>query len=152
MTGNGWVLHSAILVETPAGVSLSQAAAAKITVSPSSVFYQMTSPNTGQSYATTITVSNCPTQPTISISMDSGKSGGLDVILGDAAYTTPVSAGLNTWTFKIYPTRWQTVVMNPSGSSMVPGEYCQGTCTVRLAVGNTASVSIRGNIDTGIIP
>lgn len=133
------------------GVSLSQAAAAKITVSPTSVFYQMTSPNTGQSAGTKITVSNCPTQPTVSISITQNSDGGtIKYEMGSAAATTPVSAGNNTWTFTLYPTSWYQATGGDGGGrpALVPGYYCQGTATVRLNSGNTATVQISGNVST----
>lgn len=147
MTGNGWVLHSAILVETREGVSLSQAAAAKITVSPTTVFSGMTSPNTGQSYATTITVSNCPTKPTVSITMNEQLDNGSRHQIGDAGNSEPVSAGNNTWTFKVWPANWYHAT-GGTGISLVPGWYCQGKVTVTLTIGNSATVSIQGNVPT----
>lgn len=148
MTGNGWVLHSAILVETREGVSLSQAAAAKITVSPTTVFSGMSSPNTGQSYATTITVSNCPTKPTVSITMANKLDGGARHQMGDAANTQPVSAGTNKWTFTVYPTNWYQATGGGTGINLVSGYYCEGTITVTLTSGNSATVSIQGNVPT----
>ena len=129
------------------GVSLSQAAAAKITVSPTTVFSGMSSPNTGQSYATTITVSNCPTKPTVSITMDQKLDDGSKHQMGDAENSEPVSAGNNTWTFKVWPANWY----HATGStriSLVPGWYCQGKVTVTLTIGNSATVSIQGNVPT----
>lgn len=128
-------------------VSLSQAAAAKITVSPTTVFSSMSSPNTGQSYGTTITVSNCPTKPTVSIVMNKQLDNGLKHQMGDAANTQPVSAGTNKWTFSVYPTNWYHAT-GGTGISLVPGYYCQGKVTVTLTVGNSATVSIRGNVPT----
>ena len=126
-------------------VSLSQAA--KITVSPTTVFSSMSSPNTGQSYGTTITVSNCPTKPTVSIVMNKQLDNGLKRQMGDAANTQPVSAGTNKWTFSVYPTNWYHAT-GGTGISLVPGYYCQGKVTVTLTVGNSATVSIQGNVPT----
>lgn len=131
------------------GVSLSQAATPKISVSPTTVFSSMSSPNTGQSYGTTITVSNCPTKPTVSIAISMKSDGGtLKYKMGDAAATTPVSAGNNTWTFTLYPTNWYQATGGDGGMrpALFPGYYCQGTATVSLNAGNTASVSIKGQI------
>ena len=128
-------------------VSLSQAAAAKITVSPTTVFSSMSSPNTGQSYGTTITVSNCPTKPTVSIVMNKQLDNGLKRQMGDAANTQPVSAGTNKWTFSVYPTNWYHAT-GGTGISLVPGYYCQGKVTVTLTFGNSATVSIQGNVPT----
>lgn len=145
MTGNGWVLHSAIPVETREGVSLSQAAAAKITVSPTSVFGSMKTANTGVAYAETITVTNCPSKPTVTVKMTESIDGGVSIVQGNAVATSPVSAGANTWTFTIYPTDWYWASGSGSGIVMKPGEYCQGTCTVASG-GQTAAVYIRGAI------
>ena len=129
-------------------VSLSQAAAAKITVSPTTVFSGMTSPNTGQSYATTITVSNCPTKPTVSITMENKLDGGTRHQMGDAANTQPVSAGTNKWTFTVYPTNWYQATGSGTGISLTPGYYCDGTIKVTLTSENSATVYIRGNVPT----
>ena len=129
------------------GVSLSQAAAAKITVSPTTVFSGMTSPNTGQSYATTITVSNCPTKPTVSITMNEQLDNGSRHQMGDARNSEPVSAGNNTWTFKVWPANWYHAT-GGIGISLVPGWYCRGKVTVTLTIGNSATVSIQGNVPT----
>jgi hypothetical protein len=129
------------------GVSLSQAAAAKITVSPTTVFSGMSSPNTGQSYATTITVSNCPTKPTVSITMNQRLDDGFKHQMGDAENSEPVSAGNNTWTFKVWPANWYHAT-GGTGISLVPGWYCQGKVTVTLTIGNSATVSIQGNVPT----
>lgn len=129
------------------GVSLSQAAAAKITVSPTTVFSGMTSPNTGQSYATTITVSNCPTKPTVSITMKEQPDNGLRHQMGDAGNSEPVSAGNNTWTFKVWPANWYHAT-GGTGISLVHGWYCQGKVTVTLTIGNSATVSIQGYVPT----
>lgn len=128
-------------------VSLSQAAAAKITVSPTTVFSGMSSPNTGQSYATTITVSNCPTKPTVSITMNQQLDDGSKHQMGDAGNSEPVSAGNNTWTFKVWPANWYHAT-GGTGISLVPGWYCQGKVTVTLTIGNSATVSIQGNVPT----
>lgn len=111
----------------------------------------MTSPNTGQSAGTKITVSNCPTQPTVSISITQNSDGGtIKYEMGSAAATTPVSAGNNTWTFTLYPTSWYQATGGDGGGrpALVPGYYCQGTATVRLNSGNTATVRISGNVST----
>ena len=128
-------------------VSLSQAAAAKITVSPTTVFSGMTSPNTGQSYSTTITVSNCPTKPTVSIKMNQQLDNGSKHQMGDAGNSEPVLAGNNTWTFKVWPANWYHAT-GGTGISLVPGWYCQGKVTVTLTIGNSATVSIQGNVPT----
>lgn len=128
-------------------IAISQAAAAKITVSPTTVFSGMSSPNTGQSYATTITVSNCPTKPTVSITMDRRLDDGSKHQMGDAGNSEPVSAGNNTWTFKVWPENWYHAT-GGTGISLVPGWYCQGKVTVTLTIGNSATVSIQGNVPT----
>ena len=138
---------SLFFFEKQEGVSLSQAAAAKITVSPTTVFSGMTSPNTGQSYATTITVSNCPTKPTVSITMNEQLDNGSRHQMGDAGNSEPVSAGNNTWTFKVWPANWYHAT-GGTGISLVPGWYCQGKVTVTLTIGNSATVSIQGNVPT----
>ena len=132
-------------------VSLSQAAVAKISVSPTTVFSSMSSPNTGQSYATTITVSNAPTKPTVSVSMAMKTDGGaIKYQMGDVGKSEPVSAGNNTWTFKVWPANWYQATGGDGGGlpALVPGYYCQGTATVRLNSGNTATVQISGNVST----
>ena len=132
-------------------VSLSQAAVSKISVSPTTVFSSMSSPNTGQSYATTITVSNAPTKPTVSVSMAMKIDGGtIKYQMGDVGKSEPVSAGNNTWTFKVWPTNWYQATGGDGGGrpALVPGYYCQGTVTVRLNSGNTATVQISGNVST----
>ena len=69
----------------------------------------MSSPNIGQSYATTITVSNSPTKPNVSVVMTQQSDGGiLKYQMGDVGTSDPVSAGNNTWTFKVWPTMWYT--------------------------------------------
>ena len=121
----------------------------------------MSSPNTGQSYATTITVSNAPTKPTVSVSMAMKTDGGaIKYQMGDVGKSEPVSAGNNTWTFKVWPVNWYQAKTNPVNwyqatggdgggrSALVPGYYCQGTVTVRLNSGNTATVQINGNVST----
>ena len=108
----------------------------------------MTSPNTGQSYATTITVSNCPTKPTVSITMANKLDGVTRYQMGDAANTQPVSAGTNKWTFTVYPTNWYQATGGGTGIFLVPGYYCEGTITVTLTSGNSATVSIQGNVPT----
>lgn len=127
---------------------MSQAAAAKITVSPTTVFSGMTSPNTGQSYATTITVSNCPTKPTVSITMENKLDGGIRHQMGDAANTQPVSAGTNKWTFTVYPINWYQATNSGTGINLTPGYYCNGTIKVTLTSENSATVYIRGNVPT----
>jgi hypothetical protein len=134
--------------ENQEAVSLSQAAAAKITVSPTTVFSGMTSPNTGQSYATTITVSNCPTKPTVSITMSNKLDGGTRHQMGDAANTQPISAGTNKWTFTVYPTNWYQATGGGTGISLTPGYYCDGTIKVTLTSENSATVYIQGNVPT----
>lgn len=133
------------------GVSLSQAAFAKISVSPTTVFSSMSSPNTGQSYATTITVSNAPTKPTVSVSMTMRSDGGIiKYQMGDVGKFEPVSAGNNTWTFKVWPANWYQATGGDGGGrpALVPGYYCQGTVTVTMASGNSATISIQGIIAT----
>lgn len=130
-------------------VSLSQAAAEKITVSPTTIFSSMSSPNTGQSYATTITVSNCPTKPTVSIAMKNKTDGGiLQYQMGDCGNSNPVSAGANKWTFKVWPSLWYHATGGDGGGrpSLVPGYYCEGTVTVTLTSSNKATVYIQGTI------
>ena len=137
--------------ENQEAVSLSQAAAPKISVSPTTVFSSMSSPNTGQSYATTITVSNAPTKPTVSVSMAMKSDGGtIKYQMGDVGKSEPVSAGNNTWTFKVWPANWYQATGGDGGGrpALVPGYYCQGTATVRLNSGNTATVQISGNVST----
>ena len=134
--------------ENQEAVSLSQAAAAKITVSPTTVFSGMTSPNTGQSYATTITVSNCPTKPTVSITMANKLDGGTRHQMGDAANTQPVSAGTNKWTFTVYPTNWYQATGSGTGIILTSGYYCEGTIKVTLTSENSATVYIQGNVQT----
>lgn len=108
----------------------------------------MSSPNTGQSYATTITVSNCPSKPIVTILMANKLDGGTRHQMGDAAYTQPVSAGTNKWTFTVYPTNWYHATGVGTGITLVPGYYCEGTITVTLTSGNSATVSIQGNVPT----
>ena len=108
----------------------------------------MTSPNTGQSYATTITVSNCPTKPTVSITMSNKLDGETRHQMGDAANTQPVSAGTNKWTFTVYPTYWYRATGGGTGISLTPGYYCDGTIKVTLTSKNSATVYIRGNVPT----
>ena len=111
----------------------------------------MSSPSTGQSYATTITVSNCPTKPTVSIAMKNQNDGGiLQYQMGDCGNSDPVSAGANKWTFKVWPSMWYHATGGDGGGRpiLVPGYYCQGTATVRLNSGNTATVQISGNVST----
>lgn len=139
---------SLFFFEKQEGVSLSQAAAAKITVSPTTVFSGMSSPNTGQSYATTITVSNCPSKPTVSILMSNQLDGGQKQQMGDAANTQPVSAGTNKWTFTVYPTNWYHATGGGTGISLTPGYYCDGRIKVTLTSENSATVYIRGHIPT----
>ena len=108
----------------------------------------MTSPNTGQSYATTITVSNCPTKTTVSITMANKLDGGARHQMGDAANTQPVSAGTNKWTFTVYPTNWYQATGSGTGISLIPGYYCEGTIKVTLTSENSATVYIQGNVPT----
>ena len=132
-------------------VSLSQAAVQKISVSPTTVFSSMSSPNTGQSYATTITVSNAPTKPNVSVAMTMNRDGGtLKYQMGDVGTSNPVSAGNNTWTFKVWPANWYRATGGDGGGRpiLVPGYYCQGKVTVTLTIGNSATVSIQGNVST----
>ena len=70
--------------------------------------------------------------------------------MGSAEATIPVSAGNNTWTFTLYPTSWYQATGGDGGGrpALVPGYYCQGTATVRLNSGSTATVQIRGNVST----
>ena len=124
-------------------VFLSQAAAAPITVSPTAVFSDMTSPNTGQSYATTITVSNCPTKPTVSITMEEEElHHGPKHQIGNAENSEPVSTGNNTWTFKVWPKDWY--LATDDTGIVIPGWHCLGEVTVTLTIENSATVSIRG--------
>ena len=128
-------------------VSLSQAAVEKITVSPTTIFSSMSSPSTGQSYATTITISNCPTKPTVSIAMKNQSDGGiLRYQMGDCGNSDPVSAGANKWTFKVWPSMWYHATGGDGGGRpiLVPGYYCQGTVTVTLTSSNKATVNIQG--------
>lgn len=137
--------------ENQEAVSLSQAAVAKFSVSPTTVFSSMSSPDIGQTFATTITVSNAPTKPTVSVSMDIKSDGGtMRYQMGDVGNSEPVSAGNNTWTFKIWPANWYQATGGDGGGgpALVPGYYCQGTVTVRLNSGNTATVRISGNVST----
>lgn len=129
-------------------VSLSQAAVAKISVSPTTVFSSMSSPNTGQSYATTITVSNAPTKPTVSVSMAMKTDGGtIKYQMGYVGKSEPVSAGNNTWTFKVWPANWYQATGGDGGDlpALVPGYYCQGKITVGSGW-NTATVNIQGMV------
>lgn len=108
----------------------------------------MSSPNTGQSYATTITVSNAPTKPNVSVAMTMNSDGGtLKYQMGDVGTSNPVSAGNNTWTFKVWPTTWYQATGGDGGGHpvLVPGYYCQGTITVGIGL-NTATVKISGNV------
>lgn len=108
----------------------------------------MSSPNTGQSYATTITVSNAPTKPNVSVAMTMNSDGGtLKYQMGDVGTSDPVSAGNNTWTFKVWPTTWYQATGGDGGGlpALVPGYYCQGTITVGIG-SNTATVKISGNV------
>lgn len=108
----------------------------------------MSSPNTGQSYATTITVSNAPTKPNVSVAMTMNSDGGtLKYQMGDVGTSDPVSAGNNTWTFKVWPTTWYHATGGDGGGrpALVPGYYCQGTITVGIG-SNTATVKISGNV------
>ena len=132
-------------------VSLSQAAGEKISVSPTTVFSSMSSPNIGQSYATTITVSNAPTKPTVSVSMTRKSDGGtMKYQMGYVSKSEPVSAGNNTWTFKVWPASWYRATGGDGGGrpALRAGYYCQGILTVRLDSGNTAAVQISGNVST----
>lgn len=131
-------------------VSLSQAAFEKISVSPTTVFSSMSLPATGQLHATTITVSNAPAKPTVSVSMAMQPDGGiLEYQMGDVDKSEPVSAGNNTWTFKVWPKNWYQATGGGGGSniSLRPGHYCQGTITVGIG-SNTATVEISGYIST----
>ena len=67
--------------------------------------------------------------------------------MGDAGNSEPVSAGNNTWTFKVWPANWYHAT-GGTGISLVPGWYCQGKVTVTLTIGNSATVSIQGNVPT----
>lgn len=142
---------SLFFFENQEAVSLSQAAAAKISVSPTTVFSSMSSPNTGQSYATTITVSNAPTKPNVSVAMTMKSDGGtLKYQMGDVGTSDPVSAGNNTWTFKVWPTTWYQATGGDGGGrpALVLGYYCEGTITVTLTSENSATVYIQGNVPT----
>lgn len=70
--------------------------------------------------------------------------------MGDVGKSEPVSAGNNTWTFKVWPANWYQATGGDGGGypALVPGYYCQGTATVRLNSGNTATVQISGNVST----
>ena len=108
----------------------------------------MSSPNTGQSYATTITVSNSPTKPNVSVAMTQQSDGGtLKYQMGNVGTSVPVSAGTNTWTFKVWPTMWYTATGGDGGGhpTLVPGNYCQGKITVGSGL-NTATVNIQGMV------
>lgn len=107
----------------------------------------MNSPYTGQSYATTITVSNCPLRPTVSISMSNNLDNGQRHQMGDAANTLPISAGTNKWTFKVYPTNWYHAKGGGTGIYLTPGYYCDGKIKVTLTSENSATVYIRGYIE-----
>ena len=126
------------------GVSLSQAAAAPITVSPTAVFSNMTSPDIGQSYATTITVSNCPTKPTVSITMEEQLDNVQKHQMGNAGNSEPVFTGNNTWTFKVWPKDWY--LATDDTGIVIPGWHCLGEVTVTLTIENSATVSIRGYV------
>ena len=150
-TRNGIAIYTQTGSGKTQAASLSQAAAPKISVSPTTVFSSMSSPNTGQSYATTITVSNSPTKPNVSVVMTQKSDGGtLKYQMGDVGTSEPVSAGNNTWTFKVWPANWYQATGGDGGGrpALVPGYYCQGTATVRLNSGNTATVQISGNVST----
>ena len=108
----------------------------------------MSSPNTGQSYATTITISNAPTKPNVTVSMTQKSDGGtIKYMMGDVGKSEPVSAGTNTWTFKVWPAMWYHATGGDGGGrpALVPGYYCQGTITVGIG-SNTATVKISGNV------
>ena len=108
----------------------------------------MSSPNTGQSYATTITVSNAPTKPNVTVAMTQKSDGGtLKYQMGDVGISDPVSAGTNAWTFKVWPAMWYTATGGDGGGrpALVPGNYCQGKITVGSGL-NTATVNIQGMV------
>ena len=108
----------------------------------------MSSPDTGQTFATTITVSNAPTKPTVSVSMDIKSDGGtMRYQMGDVGNSGPVSAGNNTWTFKVWPANWYQATGGDGGGrpALVPGYYCQGKITVGSGL-NTATVNIQGMV------
>lgn len=70
--------------------------------------------------------------------------------MGDVGSSEPVSAGNNTWTFKVWPANWYHAKGGGGGDifMLVPGYYCQGTVTVRLNSSNTATVQISGYVST----
>lgn len=83
--------------------------------------------------------------------MDMKSDGGtIKYQMGDVGKSEPVSAGNNTWTFKVWPANWYQATGGDEGGrpALVPGYYCQGTATVRLNSDNTATVQISGNVST----
>jgi len=104
----------------------------------------MTKPDIGQSYATTITVSNCPTKPTVSITMEEELDNGPKHQIGNAGNSEPVSTGNNTWTFKVWPEDWY--LATDDTGIVIPGWHCLGEVTVTLTIENSATVSIRGYV------
>ena len=71
--------------------------------------------------------------------------------MGDVGKSEPVSAGNNTWTFKVWPANWYQAKggdQQRGRPTLAPGYYCQGTATVRLNSDNTATVQISGNVAT----
>ena len=132
-------------------VSLSQDAAQAISVSPTTVFSSMSSPNTGQSYATTVIVSNCPSKPTVSVSIDMKSDGGIvKYPMGAIGMSAVAPAGTNKWTFTVWPEEWYQATGGDGGGrpALVPGYYCKGKITVKVDLGNSATVSIQGIVPT----
>lgn len=95
-------------------------------------------PDSGGSGSTTVTAT-APANQT-----ESARSTSLSVAVGTS---DPVSAGNNTWTFKVWPTTWYQATGGDGGGrpALVPGYYCQGTITVGIG-SNTATVKISGNV------
>lgn len=74
--------------------------------------------------------------------------GAIKYQMGDVGKSEPVSAGNNTWTFKVWPANWYQATGSGTGIILTPGYYCEGTITVTLTSGNSATVSIQGNVPT----
>ena len=80
--------------------------------------------------------------------MDRKSDGGpLRYQMGDVGNSEPVSAGNNTWTFKVWPANWYQATGGDGGGrpALVPGYYCQGKITVGSGL-NTATVNIQGMV------
>lgn len=122
-----------------------------MSASPTSVFGRMTSPLTGPSNYETVTVSNCPSQPTITITMAKQVDGGKMVQVGDAAYGSLTNLGGNKWSFRIWVGYWYNAPGSGTGIIMPKGSYCQGNCAI-TAGGQTVTVTLSGSIrDGGIV-